>query len=147
MVGSRARSSWGPSHLFCKGLMASGLGPAAPQAASLWLSSAAVARPQNRQVENRRQGCDPGKLVLRPALSHEAGCTSASFFFFFFQLRGWRGRGGPGDQWGLGLDWKACVLPALPVCFLEGLSFHNGPVFCQIGLQGTKVKKTKLSFP
>ena len=40
-----------------------------------------------------------------------------------------------------------CVPPALPVCCLEELSFHNGPVFCQIGLQGTKVKKTKLSFP
>lgn len=75
--------------------MASGLGPAAPQAASLWLSSAAVARPQNRQVENRRQGCDPGKLVLRPALSHETGCTSASFFFFFFPAEGMERERGP----------------------------------------------------
>lgn len=35
VVGSGGRSSWGPSHLFCKGLMVSGLGRAALQTASL----------------------------------------------------------------------------------------------------------------
>ena len=42
-MGSGGRSSWGPSRLFCKGLMVSGLGRAAPQTARLWLSSAAAA--------------------------------------------------------------------------------------------------------
>lgn len=87
--------------------------------------------------------------MLRPALSHEAGCTSASFLFFFFflfQLRGWRGRGAQETSGIWGLIRKPVFFLLCLFAALKSLVSTMDQFSVRLGFKVQKLKKQNYHF-